>query len=113
MLNLYCIFKSLGSTDHPAEPLYELSRMHRINSNYLLGLMYALQGKEIPFPSDDMLFVDYHIYDYLFDYEISICAYYIKSKVEIGRVAQRHLESIIDQLPESVAKSVVNNARFY
>ena len=33
--------------------------------------------KEIPFPKDDLLFVDYHVYDYLFDYEISISAFYI------------------------------------
>lgn len=37
--------------------------------------MYALQGKEIPFPKNDLLFVDYHVYDYLFDYEISINAF--------------------------------------
>lgn len=42
--------------------------------------MYALQGKEIPFPKDDLLFVDYHVYDYLFDYEISISAFYIPHK---------------------------------
>ena len=41
--------------------------------------MYALQ-KEIPFPKDDLLFVDYHVYDYLFDYEISISAFYIPHK---------------------------------
>ena len=72
-----------------------------------------LQGKEIPFPSDDILFIDYQIYDYLFDYEISICANYIKSKVEIGRAAQRKLETIIDQLPEDIAKYVEYNAKFY
>jgi glycosyltransferase involved in cell wall biosynthesis len=96
-----------------AEPLYQLARMHRMKSNHYLGLMYALQGKEIPFPSDDILFIDYPIYDYLFDYEISICAYYVKDKKEIGRAAQRNLESIIDQLPEGIAESIVNNARFY
>ena len=32
------------------------------------------------FPKDDLLFVDYHVYDYLFDYEISISAFYIPHK---------------------------------
>ena len=44
--------------------------------------MYALQGKEIPFPKDDLL--DYHVYDYLFDYEISISAFYIPHKTFRG-----------------------------
>ena len=32
------------------------------------------------FSKDDLLFVDYHVYDYLFDYEISINAFYIPHK---------------------------------
>ena len=35
-----------------------------------------MPAKEIPFPKNDLLFVDYHVYDYLFDYEISINALY-------------------------------------
>ncbi len=96
-----------------AEPLYHLARLHRIKSNHHLGLMYALQGKEIPFPTDDILFVDYHVYDYLFDYEISICANYIESKFELGNVAQKHLVSMINQLPEHIRRSVNNNSKFY
>ena len=75
--------------------------------------MYAIQGKEIPYPSNDILFVDYHVYEYLFDYEISICAYYIKEKVDIGRESQKNLESIIDQLPKHIANFVEYNSKFY
>lgn len=96
-----------------AESLYHLARIHRIRSNNYLGFMYALQGKEIPFPKEDILFVNYHVYDYLFDYEISICANYIPSKLEVGREAQKRLESMIDQLPPHIARSVENNSRFY
>ena len=63
-----------------AEPLYQLARLYRLRSQNNIALMYALQGKEIPFPKDDLLFVDYHVYDYLFDYEISISAFYIPHK---------------------------------
>ncbi len=69
--------------------------------------------KEIPFPKEDLLFVDYHVYDYLFDYEISICAYYIESKKHIGRKAQKFLESKIEELPIYIAKVVENNKKFY
>jgi glycosyltransferase involved in cell wall biosynthesis len=96
-----------------AEPLYHLAKMYRMKSKNNLGLMYALQGKEIPFPIDDILFVDYHVYDYLFDFEISICANYIKTKLDIGRAAQKRLESILDQLPQNIAEAVERNSKFY
>jgi len=96
-----------------AEPLYYLAKMYRIKGKNNIGLMYALQGKEIPFPKDDLLFVDYHVYDYLFDYEISICANYIENKFELGRAAQNLLLSKISQLPPDIARSVENNSKFY
>ncbi|HDX9591106.1 TPA: glycosyltransferase family 2 protein [Bacillus pseudomycoides] len=96
-----------------AEPLYHLAKLYRYKSKNNVSLMYALQGKEIPFPKDDILFVDYHVYDYLFDYEISICAYYNENKRKLGRVAQKCLEAKLDQLPADVAIPVKNNSKFY
>jgi glycosyltransferase involved in cell wall biosynthesis len=96
-----------------AEPLYHLARMNRIKSKNSIGLMYALRGREIPFPKDDILFVDYHIYDYLFDYEISICAYYVENKRYLGRTALKRLQSKIKQLPPDIARTVESNSKFY
>jgi glycosyltransferase involved in cell wall biosynthesis len=96
-----------------AEPLYHLARLHRIKGNYNLGLLYALKGSKIPFPSEDILFVDYHVYDYLFDYEISICAYYVKNKIQLGKAAQKRLEAKFATLPDYIAETVRNNARYY
>jgi glycosyltransferase involved in cell wall biosynthesis len=96
-----------------AEPLYHLARMYRMKSEYNIGLMYALQGSAIPFPKDDILFVDFHVYDYLFDFEISICANYITSKKDIGLAAQKRLESMINQLPQNIAKAVERNSKFW
>jgi glycosyltransferase involved in cell wall biosynthesis len=96
-----------------AEPLYHLAKMYRMKSKHNLGLMYALQGKEIPFPKEDILFVDYHVYHYLFDFEISICANYLSSKLELGRAAQKRLESKIDQLPQNIADAVERNSKFW
>ncbi|NMD70461.1 glycosyltransferase [Bacillus sp. DNRA2] len=112
-LALHYFQKAWETRPTRAEPLYHLARLHRINSNHHLGLLFASRGKEIPFPNEDILFVDYHVYEYLFDYEISICANYIKDKLEIGRAAQKRLESMIDRLPDHLAVSVKNNARFY
>jgi hypothetical protein len=96
-----------------AEPLYYLTKMYRIKGKNHIGFMYALQGKEIPFPKDDLLFVDYHVYDYLFDYEISICANYIESKFDQGRAAQDRLLAKMSQLPLDIARTVENNSKFY
>lgn len=96
-----------------AEPLYELARMYRLKSQNNIALMYALQGKEVPFPKEDLLFVDYHVYDYLFDYEISISAFYIPHKKHLGARSQKYLESIKEELPLHIANMVENNAKFY
>ncbi|OHY73483.1 glycosyltransferase [Priestia aryabhattai] len=96
-----------------AEPLYHLAKMHRIKSKNNIALMYALQGKEIPFPQEDILFVDYHVYDYLFDYEISICAYYTDNKQDLGRDAIKRLQSKLKELPLHIAETVENNSKFY
>ncbi|KFN01604.1 glycosyltransferase [Bacillus clarus] len=96
-----------------AEPLYQLARLYRARSKNNIGLMYALQGKEIPFPKEDLLFVDYHVYDYLFDYEISICAYYIPHKKHLGAQSQKYLESKKEEIPVHIASIVESNAKFY
>lgn len=96
-----------------AEPLYHLARIYRHKTKNSIALMYALQGKEIPFPKDDILFVDYRVYDYLFDYEISICAYYNESKRYLGHSAQKRLESKMKQLSTDIAVSVESNSKFY
>jgi hypothetical protein len=39
---------------------------------------YYLIGRSIPYPKDDMLFIENHIYDkYLFEYESTILHYYL------------------------------------
>lgn len=96
-----------------AEPLCHLARIFRIQTKHNLGLIYAIKAKEIPFPNDDILFVDYRVYSYLIDYEISICACYIESKRYLGSDAQKRLESKIDDLPKDIALFVLNNSKFY
>ncbi|MCW9129755.1 glycosyltransferase family 2 protein [Bacillus paramycoides] len=96
-----------------AEPLYQLVKLYRLRSQNNIALMYALQGKEIPFPTEDLLFIDYHVYDYLFDYEISISGYYIPHKKHLGAQSQKYLESKKEELPVHIASMVENNAKFY
>jgi glycosyltransferase involved in cell wall biosynthesis len=112
-LSLHYLNKSWEFRPVRAEPLYHIAKIYRKNKKYHLGLMYALQGQKITFPKNDILFVNYHVYEYFFDYEISICAYYIEGQRNLGHTAQKHLESKIDHLPENIAKVVLSNAKYY
>ena len=64
---------------HPkrAEPLYELVKMNRVIGNRNLAYMFYNTAKQIPYPKDDVLFINRTIYDYLLDYELSVIGYYV------------------------------------
>ena len=96
-----------------AEPLYEISRIYREKGLNDASLMFALKGKEIPYPKQDLLFIDFRIYEYLFDYEISIVAYYNEKTRDIGRSAFKRLMRIKDKLPDNINTILKSNSKFY
>ncbi len=61
-----------------AESIYKIVNHYRIYSKHTLALQFCLIGKSIKFPTNDLLFIEKPVYDYLFDYELSIIAYYTK-----------------------------------
>jgi glycosyltransferase involved in cell wall biosynthesis len=61
-----------------------------------IALMFALQAKDIPYPKDDVLFVEYDVYEYLIDVEIAIVAYYVRGKKKYGQEAAKRLREKID-----------------
>jgi len=67
---------------HPqrAEPLYHLTRYFREKSQHYKSYHYYLKGKDIPYPTNDVLFIEEHVYNGLFDYENTILACYINGK---------------------------------
>jgi len=56
------------------EPLYQLSRIHRQNGNPRLGYMFAKSALGIPFPNDDILFLQKELYDWMIYDEIAATA---------------------------------------
>lgn len=96
-----------------AEPLQHLARMYRVQKKNHLAMMFALQGKTIPFPTSDRLFVDYRTYSYLFDEEISINAYYVPGMKEKGKESVLALLSMKDEIPESTRQFAIRNSKFY
>ena len=69
---------------HPrrAEPLYHLCRYFREVSQHYKAYHYYLKGKDIPYPKDDVLFIEDAVYNGLFDYENTILACYVNGKTK-------------------------------
>ena len=69
---------------HPkrAEPLYHLTKYFRIYSQHYKAYHYYLKGKDIPYPKDDLLFIEENVYKGLFDYENTILACYVNGKTK-------------------------------
>lgn len=67
---------------HPkrSEPLYHLTRHFRENSQHYKAYHYYLKGRSIPYPKDDVLFIEKNIYDGLFEYERTILDCYVTNK---------------------------------
>ena len=95
-----------------AESIYYLTRMYRLLGQHELCYKTALLGQQIKFPDHDTLFVERGCYQYLFDFEISIVAYYIPNLKDIGRQACSRLLSRSD-LPEWILKIAEQNSRHY
>jgi hypothetical protein len=61
-----------------AEPIYELCKYFRDIGQQVKSYHYYLLGVNIPYPKNDMLFIENKVYDkYLFEYELSIIYYYV------------------------------------
>ena len=67
-----------------AEPLWALARHHREHGRNHVALMLAQQALRIPFPSDDVLFVETEVYASKLWEEIMINAWYVPGHREIG-----------------------------
>lgn len=89
-----------------SESVYELAKYYRERKNNQLSQIFADLGKSIPYPSNDVLFIKNACYEYLFDYENSINAYYTKRPIDqynyIKLVATGYMRH-----------NVLNNLQFY
>ena len=95
-----------------AESLYYVTRMYRLLNMHDMAFNMAMIGNKIKYPEEDTLFIERNCYDYLFDFELSIVAFYIPSKKDIGRAALSRLMERND-LPEWITNVVEQNSRHY
>jgi glycosyltransferase involved in cell wall biosynthesis len=74
-----------------AEPLWALARHHREHGRSHAALLFLDRALEIPFPVDDMLFVEKSVYNWRLWEEIMISAWYVPGRREQGYAASERL----------------------
>lgn len=72
-----------------SEALYLLCEYHRQKSNHAKSLLFYELGSRIKFPENDVLFVRGDVYNFLFDYEFSIIAYYLQQYFPLDEVLRK------------------------
>lgn len=93
-----------------AESLHKISSYYRKNQQYDLALLFAKQGSKVPYPIHQNLFIAYPVYDYLFDEDISISAYYTPFKEEGFEAANRLIlkKNTPEHAKEQAYKNIVH-----
>lgn len=102
--------KSYGLNNTRSEPLYQIARHYRTLSEHWLCYTFSMMGNKIPFPTGG-LFVHNHTYQGLFDYELSICCYYINGMEELGYASC--LKVLGSLLPQGYKEHTASNIKFY
>jgi glycosyltransferase involved in cell wall biosynthesis len=94
-----------------AEPLQKIATHYRVNGQAELAYLFAKQGSRIPYPKEQVLFISHPVYNYQFDEEISIAAYYTSFKDEGFEAADRLALKM--NIPQNVKEQTYRNLVFY
>jgi tetratricopeptide (TPR) repeat protein len=86
-----------------AEPLYHLTRYFREKSQHFKAYHYYLKGRDIPYPKDDVLFIENHVYEGLFPYEATILDCYV-----VGKSKQDALGDLIGYINKGIPHFLQN-----
>ena len=94
-----------------AEPLFQITHHYRNAGKNELALMFAQRGLRIPYPQDDLFYIEYSVYTHKLLEEVSIVAFYTKER-DFGFNA---CEMIIlgRWIPASIKDQTSRNEFFY
>ena len=95
-----------------SESLALLCTMYRSLGMHEDALNVAERGSKVPYPGEDVLFLDKACYKYHFDNEIAICAYYVPHRKKEGIDATIRLFGR-NGIPEHIMRLIEANSRFY
>jgi len=96
---------------HRAENLYYLVNYFRVKGQNYKAYHYYLKGKDIPYPKNDMLFIEGDVYDGMFPYENTVLACYVTGKTKQDSLCD--LVSYINQKIPYHIDNVWNNLHYY
>jgi hypothetical protein len=96
---------------HRAEPLYQIARVYRLMGHPRLGFLFAQMASQMPYPSEDILFVSEDVYRYGILDEIGSTAFYA-GKPHMGYAACKKLLTE-NRLPQDQLERVQNNLNQY
>jgi len=94
-----------------AESIYEISRHYRLNQEYNLAYFFAHQGSRVPYPQEQTLNISFPVYDYLFDEDLSVSAYYTPYKEEGYAAANRLM--LKKNVPYHLKEQAYRNMLYY
>jgi tetratricopeptide (TPR) repeat protein len=106
------VMKAYEYNPYRAEALYMATKYFRINSVSDKAYHYYKLGSKIPYPKNDVLFVEYNIYDYLFDYEYSIFGYYVK-EISNDDILHTSLKLLSKNIDNATFENIFSNIVFY
>jgi len=94
-----------------AEPIYELTKYFREIGQQIKSYHYYTIGSKIPFPKNDLLFIENNVYEkHLFEYELTIIHYYIYPNNRLDGL--KHTINYLNKYSQN-EHSVYNNMDFY
>jgi len=93
------------------EPIYKIAKYYRDRDEHHLAMIFFQKCLQVPYPKQDILFVEGQLYKYEVPWHTSISAYYTGQK-EIGHYA---LERAVraKNVPYYIRNGSYYNARFY
>jgi tetratricopeptide (TPR) repeat protein len=104
-----------------AEPIYELVKYFRENSEHYKAYHYYLIGKKITYPKEDLLFLEKDVYSFKFDYEYSILQYYVfpneriqglKHAIQYYNTYSTHNQLVFDNMAYYIP-SILKDAEYH
>jgi glycosyltransferase involved in cell wall biosynthesis len=92
-----------------SESIYKLAELYRIKGDHYKAYHYTKIGLDIPFPKNDILFIETDVYNGKFLYEASVLDYYVHQDKRIGlRDSIKFL-----MVCGKATQNVLSNMKFY
>ena len=97
-----------------AEPLADLARYYRERGQNETAMLWAEAGERIPYPRDDVLFIDEGVYAHAFRNETSIAGWYSRDPARRRASREATLElQLRRDVPFDVRENARRNGRFH